>query len=371
MYPMPRLLLLALATSLSSSLALAQAQDPPAVVSPEIHWNRSATLRIYAPHADEVVLDGGGPLDNLPLTKGPDGVWSVTTPSLGGGIHDYKFLVDGVPTLDPRNPRTKHWAGGSSSYFGIDGIGPQPWDLRNVPHGTVHIEHYLSRGMNAVRSYRVYTPPGYAKSARRFPVLYLLHGSGDSEREWTEFGRAHLILDNLYDEGKIEPMVVVMPYGHTEYPPIRGRGSNPNASNIVVSDIVESIIPDVESKYRVLIDQRSRAVAGLSMGGSQSFIAAMRFPDRFAWVGVFSSGPRDLEQSAANLIADPKRFDRLLELFWIGCGRDDGALSRAEALDALLTKVGVEHQFVATAGDHSWPIWRDYLTRFTPLLFRE
>ncbi len=368
MLPMSRLLV---SFALAASLCLAQSQDPPPVVSPEIHWNNSATLRIRAPQAHEVIVTGAGLSEKTPMEKGEDGVWTLTTPGLGGGIYDYRFLVDGVPTLDPVNPRTKHWAGGSSSYFSVDGIGPQPWDLRNVPHGTVHIEYYLSSATNSMRSYRVYTPPGYGKQERRYPVLYLLHGSGDSEREWTDFGRAHLILDNLYDEGKIEPMVVVMPYGHLEYPPNRGPNRNPHATDIIVRDIIEGVIPDVEGKYRVLIDQRSRAVAGLSMGGGQTLALATRRPDLFAWAGVFSAGLRNPEQSVPDLLADPQRYKKLWKLFWIACGKEDPGFQRAGDLDALLTKLDIDHQFVPTSGGHSWPNWRDYLTRFTPLLFRQ
>ena len=357
---------------LGASLAFAQPRAEPPVVSPEVHWNRSATLRIRAPKADEVLLGGSGPFSTpRPMKKGPDGVWEITTEGLPGGIYEYKFLVDGVATLDPMNPRIKRWAGGSSSYFGIDGIAPQPWDLRNVPHGSVRMEYYVSAATNSVRPYRVYTPPGYDRTTRRYPVLYLLHGSGDSEQEWTEFGRAHLILDNLYDEGKIEPMVVVMPYGHLASPPDRMDFMQPRNTETFLDDFVEDLIPDVESKFRVLVDQPSRAVAGLSMGGLQTLALSTRHPDRFGWAGVFSAGMPDAEQSMSELIADPKRHDRLWKLFWIGCGREDFLFDSAKDLDALLTKLGVEHEFVETAGDHDWPIWRDYLARFTPLLFRE
>lgn len=369
---MVRMFRLLALVAFAASLSYAQPQGPPPVVSPEVHWNRSATLRIRAPLADEVLLAGSGRFEKQrPLEKGPEGVWAITTEGLPGGIYEYKFVVDGVPTMDPSNPQIKRWAGGSSNYFHIDGIAPQPWDLRNVAHGVVRIEHYVSSATNTVRRYRVYTPPDYDRTTRSYPVLYLLHGSGDSEQEWTEFGRAHLILDNLYDEGKIEPMVVVMPYGHLSAPPDRMDFVKPGTMDTFVADIVENVIPDVESKFRVLIDQRSRAVAGLSMGGLQTLALSTRYPDRFGWAGVFSAGVSNAEQSVPELMADAKRHDRLWNLFWIGCGRDDFLYESAQELDALLTKLGVEHEFVETAGGHDWPIWRDYLGRFTPLLFRE
>ncbi|MEP6914561.1 MAG: alpha/beta hydrolase-fold protein, partial [Acidobacteriota bacterium] len=187
----------------------------PVVVSPEVGADRTVTLRYLAPNATAVTASGELDGKPHPLTKGENGIWSVTVGPLAPDIYTYSFNVDGVVALDPRNVNTKYGYGGFGpvSIVEVPGDGPQFYDVKNVPHGEVRIRPYVSKALGVSRTVWIYTPPGYDRGSN-FPVMYLLHGAGDIESGWTMIGRANNILDNLIAEGKAKPMVVVMPLGH-------------------------------------------------------------------------------------------------------------------------------------------------------------
>jgi enterochelin esterase family protein len=378
----------------------ADAQLPPAYVSPQVNADRTVTLRLFAPEAKQV--SAAGELDGKPhpLTKGADGVWSVTVGPFAPDIYTYAFTVDGVTALDPRNPNTKYGYGvfGPVSVVEVPGEAPQFYDVQAVPHGDVRIVPYTSKAMGVTRTVWIYTPPGYEQGAG-FPVLYLLHGAGDIESGWTMIGRANTILDNLIAEKKAKPMVVVMPLGHTiqsfwtgpakaapdpvsdvfargasleEIIATMMSGDGKGGLGPVGRDLVDEIMPIVERNYKVSRKPEDRAIAGLSMGGGQTINLAFARPDLFRYVVLMSPAASGrVGQYYGNVLKNPDIVNKQFKLFWIGVGRDDtltgpGDKDFAEALKAA----GVTHTFVLSDGRHEWTVWRHNLHDVAPLLFR-
>ena len=310
------------------------------------------------------------------MTKDEAGAWSITLGPLDPNLYSYKLSVDGKTVLDPFNNRFKPERSGASNVIDVPDQAPSVWDRQpGVAHGTVHLHDYDSKALGIVRRMRVYTPPGYETDlARKFPVLYLLHGSGDNEATWTEFGKANLILDNLIAAGKAKPMIVVMLDGHTMAPvprdaPGAAEARNKNLGNFE-TDLLGDAMPFAESRYRVDAGRESRAIIGLSMGGNQSLIVGLNHLDLFAWVGGMSSAVREPESQLAPFLKEASTANSKLHLLWFGVGRDDFLLKDNQTLHALLTDKGVKHTYVETAGNHSWPVWRRYLAEFAPLVFQ-
>ena len=320
------------------------------------------TLRLQAPWA-------GGPHE---FQRGEAGIWSLTVGPVPPAIYSYTLLLDGVRILDPHNTAVKRWSGGNASMVEVPAAMPAPYDLRDVPHGVLHAHYYASEPGGANRRLLVYTPPGYSSEAdRQYPVLYLLHGSGDDETAWTEVGKANLILDNLIAAGTAEPMLVVMPNGHPVPWARRRRGIGADNTERFRDELIQGAMPLVESLYRARRGAANTAIAGLSMGGGQSLYCAATSLDRFAWVGAFSAAAPDPDSvPARGLLADSDRANTSLKLLWIAIGRDDFLLDRNRVFQAALDGARIKHTYEVTAGGHSWPIWRDYLADFVPLLFR-
>jgi len=341
------------------------AAKPHHVESPEIHPDHTVTLRIFAPKAAEVTVRGD--FGKTELTRDERGLWSVTVGPLEPGVYSYLYHVDEVPTLDPRNPNTKRYVP-VESLFEITGDPPAVWAIENVAHGAVNINWYQSKSLKKQRRMHVYTPPGYNGCEYDYPVLYLLHGWGDDDSVWTEVGRANFIIDNLIAEGKAEPMVIVMPMGHTTFDPFHGLGTKTKKQFAAEfeKELMKDVIPFVESRYRIKRDRGGCAIAGLSMGGWHSLIVGLRNPEKFGWVGAFSWGMMSAEKLLELTGGVPKEPD----LLWIGCGKSDFLIEDNENLIAALKERGIRHTWRLTEGGHSWPVWRDYLAEFTPLLFR-
>jgi len=370
-----------LLTACASLVALAStAQTPtnrpaftPPPASPEVTADRAVTFRVRAPNAKEVSVTGEWPGGNKPLTKDDQGVWSVTLGPLEPDLYGYSFLIDGFRTADPANAAIKPMRSPTTSILEVPGNSPKVWEFQSVPHGTVRLHDYQSKSLNRLRHLRVYTPPGYdERRGTRFPVLYLFHGSGDNEATWTVLGRANLILDNLIAQGKAKPMIVVMTDGHAFTPQFTGMPNTNMISRNVTDferDLLDDVMPLVESNYRVKKEASGRAIAGLSMGGGQSLTIGLNHPELFAWVGGFSSSVRNPQNAIAKALADPQGVNRKLKLLWIACGKDDRLIENARELSAALNQSGIRHQFLETAGNHSWPVWRRYLIDFAPLLF--
>jgi enterochelin esterase family protein len=378
-------------------------QGPP-VVSPEVSADRQVTFRILAPNAQAIRLNasdipGLGPKGIL--TKADNGVWSLTVGPLEPGAYRYNFNVDGVSVIDPRSPAISE---SNNNIWSIVYVaGSDVFDTKNVPHGAVSAVTYYSTELQRHRRMHVYTPPGYASGSSRYPVFYLLHGAGDNDDAWTSVGRAGIILDNLIATKQARPMIVVMPAGHTNGPqpgvgpPLPARAVE-GAPDEFVRDFTKDVMPYVEKHYRVLSGRANRAIAGLSMGGMQTLNTAIPHLDRFAYIGVFSSGllgggrggraavPAAADaastpaaapppfgtafetQHAANL--DNAALKKGLKLVWFSTGKDDGLIATSRSTVELLRKHGFTVEFIESPGGHTWINWRNYLVQFAPQLFK-
>jgi enterochelin esterase family protein len=359
----------------------------PAVVSPEIKEDRHVTFRIPAPKAEAVRLNGGDiPGDARPrsLTKGENGVWEITLGPVDPGTYRYTFEVDGVPVVDPRNPTVSQSNNNAWSVVHVPGAEFE--DENDVPHGAVAAVYYRSSALGRDRRMHVYTPPGYEAGPGtrqdKYPVLYLLHGAGDSDDSWVSVGRANFILDNLIAAGKAKPMIVVMPAGHVgpfgpgapPAPAAPAPGGRPNpGANGFDEDFVKDIRPYVEKHSRVRTGRDDRAIAGLSMGGGQTLSIALADLNDYGYVGVFSSAlfVRNLgdweKDNAARL--DDAQAKRGLKLLWFRTGSQDFLLDRTRQTVDLLKKHGFDPEFRESEGGHTWINWRHYLDEFAPQLF--
>lgn len=338
------------------------------VRSPQVQADRRVTFRLRAPKATEVVVQGQWPEGKATMTKDANDVWSVTVGPVPAGVWEYSFQVDGLQMIDPGNPAIKPMREPRTSILCVPGQPPLLTEFQDVPHGTVRQHTYFSKSLGRLRELMVYTPPGYDKQAdTRFPTLYLQHGSGDNQATWVVHGKAHWILDNLIAQGKAKPMVVVMMDGHAVIG--GGPGSPQDNTTAFGRDLLEDVMPFVEANYRVKTDAASRAIAGLSMGGGQSLTVGLNHLDKFAWVAGFSSSAPSRE-AVAGLLNDPTGANAKLKLLWIGVGKDDFLLQRNEQFIAALKEKDIRHEWRLTEGNHSWPVWRLYLTELAPKLFQ-
>lgn len=358
------------------SVAVAQRPpQPPPVISPEVHPDRTVTFRLMAPKALEISVSAEFAQGPQAMKKDEKGLWTVTLGPAPPEVWGYTFSVDGVRNIDPNNPNIKPGVRTSSSQVEVPADQPQFYDPQPGPHGTVHMELYDSKPIGALRGVWVYTPPGYEKGKDKLPVLYLLHGSGDTESGWVTIGRANVIFDNLIAAGKAKPMVVAMPFGHVQgsvgYAPAAAAQGD---RALFARDLLEEIVPLVERQYRVSAKPEHRAIAGLSMGGGQSLSIGLANLDKFAWVGAFSAGGgrgANLETAYKDLIANPAASNKKLKLLWIACGRQDGLFEGSQNLSNFLNQHQIKHTFAPSEGAHTWRVWRNYLNQMTPLLFRD
>jgi enterochelin esterase-like enzyme len=345
------------------------------IVSPDVHPDRRITFRIRAPKASEVSLSFGFS-EPQPLSKDDSGVWSVTVGPVEPEIYEYTFIVDGLRVLDRNNPHLKTGGRGlGASEVEIPGTPPRFDEVQDVPHGAIHIRTYTSTPLKRRRNLFVYVPPDYDRNPeRRFPVLYLRHGGGDDERNWSRDGRAGVILDNLLAQGKAVPMLVVMTNGHTDGS--WAGGSSPEGMGILEKELIGDVIPFVESNYRVRPERDSRAITGLSMGGGQAFTIGLKNLDTFAWVGEFSSGlvsdaDFDLEKHLPGFLGNAPAVNEKLKLFFLGCGTEDPRFQGQLDLVDVLKQHDVHHVFVSTPGAHVWMAWRHLLADFMQRVFQQ
>ena len=391
----------------------------PVVVSPEVTGERQLVFRINAPQAQRVRLSASdipGLGQNTAFAKNDAGVWEITVGPVPPGSYRYNINVDGVAVIDPRNPATSE--SNNNTWSVVHVAGSALMDTRDVPHGAVAEVTYYSTALQRFRRMHVYTPPGYETGNTKYPVFYLLHGAGDSDDSWTSEGRANFILDNLIADKKARPMIVVMPAGHTTRT-TGGRGAAPAAAapapaapapapaapapapaqpvqDEFTRDFVTDIRPYVESRYRVIANRASRAIAGLSMGGSQTMNIAIPDLGDYGYIGVFSSGilggfgaagrggagaaaptPEATPAAPARIPWEERNLSTLdnaslkkgLKVLWFSTGKDDGLITTTRLTVDLLKRHGFNPTFVESPGGHTWLNWRDYLIEFAPLLF--
>jgi enterochelin esterase family protein len=351
------------------------------IASPDVKAVRQVTLRIYAPKAESAAVfttDIPGGFQPRPMKKGENGVWELTIGPIEPGTYRYLFNVNGVLVADPRNQATSESNGNVWSVLHVPGSSFM--DTIDVPHGSVARVYYASSALGRTRRMHVYTPPGYEGSADKYPVLYLLHGAGDSDDSWTSVGRANFILDNLIAAGKARPMIIVMPGGHTGpfsfiMPTDQPKGGNPVGNDRFEDDFLKDVVPYIEQHYRVLADRPHRAIAGLSMGGAQTLNIILTRPDGFGSVGVFSSGvvfgktadwEKSHEAALDNVVARHGQ-----KLFWFATGKDDFLIGRTKETVSLFKKHGFDPVFKESPGGHTWINWQIYLHEFAPQAFRQ
>jgi enterochelin esterase family protein len=391
----------------------------PQFVSPEVSADRRISFRIFAPKAAAIRLSAGdiqGLGQNTQLTRADNGVWEITVGPIEPGAYRYNFNVDGVATIDPRNAAISESNNNVWSLVVVPGS--DLFDTKDVPRGAVAAVTYKSSALGIFRRMHVYTPPGYESGRGQFPVFYLLHGAGDCDEAWTSVGRAGFILDNLIAAKKARPMIVVMPAGHI--PRSAGSPVGRQATEAFANDFVEDVVPYVETHYRVLKGRANTAIAGLSMGGSQTLQVAIPRLERFGYIGVYSSGligafpeltgrgrgaaptaptptpaptapappaaapapaapsgragtpaptAAEWEKLHAKTLDDPA-LKKGLRLFWFATGKDDFLLETTRATVGLFKKHGFSPVYEETAGGHTWVNWRNYLVEFAPQLFQ-
>ena len=376
---MKRLLIILAALSFTSAIFAQQALGPgTGIVSPEINPDHTVTFRLFAPKAISVQVTGDFMNGKADLVEGKDGVWTYTTAPLEGELYSYSFIVDGMRTMDPSNIYQNRDVATWTSIFTLSAKeGDKGWyyETHDIPHGTVAHVWYDSPTLGSNRRLTVYTPAGYEGGKAKYPVLYLLHGSGGDEDAWSDLGRTAQIMDNLIAEGKAKPMIVVMPNGVWFNKAAPGAAVNMfqptftnsrSQSTIEVENSFPDIMKFIEKNYRVAKGYANTAVAGLSMGGRQSCMLSMHYPDKFGYVGLFS-GVAVPEGNEAALDAV---FAAKPKLYWIGCGKDDGIMVNSKKLKEFCDQRGYPATLYESECGIIWRNLRIYLTIFAQKLFR-
>ncbi|MFN2976690.1 esterase [Terriglobus aquaticus] len=386
--------------SIDPAARAAQQQIKSAIANPD----GSATFNVIAPNAKSVAVTLEGEAEPRPLQQDANGTWTLTTEPLKPEYYGYRVIVDDEREMDPRDPMVRLNLQNPSSIVHIPGRpSPAPWDLQDIPHGTVEHVMYTSKlatdeaGLHD-RDLYVYLPPNYdAKRKQKFPVLYLLHGYSDSAIGWTDAGQANWIMDSLIQQGKIQPMVVVMPRAYGTMRMITegwGVWTAPYKLPIENQDIFEQmmlkeIIPMSEARYNIATDSAHRALAGLSMGGGHSIHTGLSHPEVFGYVGAFSSAivsplaPGSTNAQNASSISDETyqaafqgivpnaKTQAPFKLFWLSCGTEDG-LNTVNQKFGTWAKQNVKGNVSInqTPGMHTWLVWRDNLITFSQLLWK-
>jgi enterochelin esterase family protein len=352
----------------------AQPPGGPVINSPQVRQDNTVVFNFLSPKAKEVKLSTQFEKSPALMTKDSSGIWTITLGPVKPDIYPYHFIVDGTPVADPRNSAIFPNEGFQSSLVEITGPKPLVHTLQNVPHGTVYYRYYNSPELG-IRPVVIYTPPGYEKEMKtKYPVLYLLHGTTDTEETWTKVGKANVILDNLIVQGKAKPMIIVMPYGRA-YPTIsKSSGSLRNWENLqeFKKDFLNSLIPFVEQNYRVKADKDNRAIAGFSGGGGETLYLGLNTPELSSWICGFAPGmlKEEFERNNALAFADPASTNKRLKLFWIGVGKEDMLYNVITAYLKVLEEKGIKHETLISDGGHTWMNCKFYLTTIAQKLFK-
>ena len=367
---------------LMAVMVSAQGYFAPPVQSPEIGKDGTVTFKVKAARADTVRLIIDTRLDTVMRRTGND-TWSITLRDLEPDLYMYYYTIDGMKVLDENNAQVLRDVTSVMNTFVLDPKGDCPVAVHNVPHGKVEAVWYDSPTLKATRRMMIYLPPGYDEGRQKYPVFYLLHGTGGDETVWLEQGHAAQVLDNLIATGDAEPMIVVMPNGHPDTPAAAGMGSNNDQPTFAHKQWMEGtfeqsfndIMNWVDNNYRTRASKRYRAIAGLSMGGYHSLYISANQPDDFAYVGLFSAAIGRMDQGKSKIYDDLEaklvtQFKQRPRLYWIGIGKDDFLYKDNAAFREMLDKNRLRYTYHESGAGHEWANWRDYLILFTPLLFK-
>ncbi len=320
-------------------------------------------FKVKAPNAQKVQIDLGKKYD---LVKNSDGEWHGITEPLTPGFHYYFLVIDDVPVADPAS---ETFYGCSMDASGVEipyPEGDNRFYIADVPHGDVRMKRYYSTTAGDWRRAYIYCPPGYDASNESYPVLYLQHGGGEDERGWATQGRTDIIMDNLIAQGKATPMIIVMADGNT---------------SDFEKELLNDVIPMTEKNFRVKPGRENRALAGLSMGGIQTLNTGIPNLDKFAYLGVFSSGWFANPNPFGGMMDAGKYYDMLKEnkdqfndqmkVFWLSMGGpEDIAYENCKVMRGKFDEIGIKYDYFETPGGHTWPVWRESLYQFAPLIFK-
>ena len=361
----------------------AQGQFAPSVSSPDITKDGTVTFRVKALGADTVRLIIDSRLDTLMKRQGNE-TWSITLRDLEPDLYMYYFLVDGMKVLDNENAHTLRDVKSVMNTFVLDPKGDCPMANHDVPHGEVRAVWYDSPTLGTTRRMMIYLPPGYELSRQKYPVFYLLHGSGGDETVWLEQGRTAQILDNLIAEGKAEPMIVVMPNGNIDEQAASNMSALGNVQPTFAhkhwmdgafEESFKDIMNWVDNNYRTRPAKRYRAIAGLSMGGYHSLYISANQPEDFAYVGLFSPAINRMDQGKSKIYDDIEaklitQFKQRPKLYWMGIGEKDFLYKDNAEFRKMLDKNRLRYTYHESGAGHEWANWRDYLVIFTQQLFK-
>jgi enterochelin esterase-like enzyme len=375
--------------------AAAQAPSPSqrsAITSPQILPDNRVIFRLFAPKATEVTLNGDWMAAdvNEPLVKNDSGLWTYTTKPLKPEFYGYSFTVNGVRIIDPSNALVKRDVITNLSVLLVPGKESDMYAVNDVPHGTLSKIWYYSAAMKLNRQMHIYTPPGYEQSSEKYPVLYLLHGGGGDESQWVVLGRSCQIIDNLIAQGKVKPMIIVTPNGNANQAAATGEAPatkqqtnspapNPNTgTGLYEKSVIEDIIPFVDKNYRTLSTKENRAIAGLSMGGGQSFNIGFANTDKFSWLGMFSSGmfggasgaAFDVEKQIPGFLSNSSLYNKNLKLYYVSVGEQDPRYIPTQTAVNTFKKNNLNVYYTSFPGVHEWSVWRLSMIDFLPRLFK-
>lgn len=338
---------------------------------PKIHQDGRVWFRFKAPStAQSVKIHMGS--DEYDMQKDEKGLWNIVLPNLKPGYQVYWMMVDGTEIEDPGSDI--FYSNGYRSVLEVPASDEANYNAKKVSHGDVREHWFYSEITGEFRRMYVYTPPGYDKDyTTKYPVLYLQHGAGELEMEWTHSGRANFILDNLIAEGKAQPMIIVMNNGFATRPGQQGQPQTMNSRWAAFEDmLIKEVIPDVDENYRTIADKEHRAMAGLSMGGMQTFNIGLKNLDVFSYLGIFSGVPTNYAELIEPALKQGATFNQKVKLLWFGAGTDEASfINRQKELQETFTKSGIKAQYFVSKGtSHEFQTWRRCLHEFAPLLFR-
>lgn len=340
------------------------AQRPPSLSSPDVHKDRTITFRYYSPNAQKVYLDAEFLTAVMPMIKDSAGVWSITVPPVQPDIYPYYFWIDSIQSADPNNTLIFANERFKRSLVEVPGDTPLVHEMQNVPHGKISYRYYNSSALGSIRTLLVYTPPGYDENSnKKYPVLYLIHGGSDTEETWTKVGRANFIADNLIASGNAVPMIIVMPYGNVW----------PKPMGDFTKDVVNDIIPFIESNYRVLTDSKNRAVAGFSVGGGQTLNIGFTNTEKFGYICSYApyTATDEFKKNFTNWSPDASLINSRLKLFTISVGTEDFLYESVKQNISMFQEKNIKLDTLIVPGGHTWMNCKLFLANTLQQLFRQ
>lgn len=341
------------------------AQRAPRLNSPEVHKDKSVTFRFFSKNAQSINLEAEFLTSPKAMIKDSNGVWSITVDPIKPDIYPYFFVVDGIQVADPNNTYIFANERFKRSIVEIPGDEPLIHELQNVPHGKVTYCYYKSSTLGRTRRLLVYTPPGFDvfDSNTKYPVLYLIHGGSDTEETWTKVGKANLIADNLIAQKKAKPMIIVMPYGNVF----------PSPWDSFTKDVVNDVIPFIESNYPVYTDSKNRAVAGFSVGGGQTLNIGFTNLEKFSYICSYApyTATPEFKKNFTNWSPDAEKINKQLKLFTISVGTEDFLYESVKSNIAMFEEKNINIKPFIVSGGHTWMNCKLFLATSLPQLFTE